>query len=100
MSSKHLGPSGSGQRPSSPALTEPLLDIRDLYVEYLSPSGPVKAVDGVSFSVAPGEVFGLAGESGCGKSTIAQAIMRILRPPGLITGGEIRIGGEDVLALR
>src|SRR6476469_51904 len=99
MSSKHLGPSGSGQRRSSPALTEPLLDIRDLYVEYLTPSGPVKAVDGVSFSIAPGEVFGLAGESGCGKSTIAQAIMRILRPPAVITGGQVLLKGDDVLKM-
>lgn len=54
-------------------------------------------MDGVSFSIAPGEVFGLAGESGCGKSTIAHSILRILRPPAVITGGNIQFKGQDVL---
>ncbi|MFN8531102.1 MAG: ABC transporter ATP-binding protein [Anaerolineae bacterium] len=63
----------------------------------MTPRGSVGAVDGVSFSIAPGEVFGLAGESGCGKSTIAQSILRVLRPPAVITGGEIRFQGRDVL---
>src|SRR5438270_13186770 len=84
---------------SSPAPTEALLDIRNLYIEYLSPRGPVQAVDGVSFTIAPGEVFGLAGESGSGKSTIAQAILRVLRPPAVITGGEVLLKGQDVLAM-
>jgi len=74
------------------------LDIRDLSVSYLTETGLAPAVDRVSLSIAPGELFGLAGESGCGKSTIAQAILRLLRAPGVITGGEIRVGGEDVLA--
>lgn len=85
--------------PSSPASTELLLDIRDLYVEYLIPNGSVRAVDGVSFSIAQGEVFGLAGESGCGKSTIANAILRILRPPAIITGGEVLLKGRDILKM-
>jgi peptide/nickel transport system ATP-binding protein len=76
-----------------------LLDIRNLYIEYLSPRGPVRAVDGVTFSIAPGEVFGLAGESGSGKSTIAHAILRVLRPPAVITGGQVLIQGEDVLKM-
>jgi peptide/nickel transport system ATP-binding protein len=76
-----------------------LLDVRDLYVEYVTARGPVRAVDGVSFSIAPGEVFGLAGESGSGKSTIALAIMRLLRPPALITGGNIFFNGDDVLEM-
>jgi peptide/nickel transport system ATP-binding protein len=78
---------------------EPLLDVRDLYVEYLMPRGAVQAVDGVSFSIAPGEVFGLAGESGSGKSTIAHAIMRVLRPPAVITGGQVLLKGEDVMQM-
>src|SRR5689334_21195273 len=57
------------------------------------------AVDAVSFDIAPGEVFGLAGESGSGKSTIAQAILRILRPPAVISGGRVRFGEQDVLAM-
>src|SRR5262245_1580050 len=75
------------------------LDIRHLSVSYLRDSGPAPAVEDVSFAVPPGQTFGLAGESGCGKSTIAHAILRLLRAPGVITGGEIRIGGEDVLSL-
>jgi peptide/nickel transport system ATP-binding protein len=77
----------------------PLLDVRDLHVEYLTARGPVKAVNGVSFQVRGGEVFGLAGESGSGKSTIAHAILRILHPPALITGGEIRFGDRDPLSM-
>jgi peptide/nickel transport system ATP-binding protein len=61
--------------------------------------GAVGAVDGVSFTVNPGEVVGLAGESGSGKSTIAHAILRILRPPALITGGEVLFAGRDTLKM-
>ncbi len=77
----------------------PLIDIRNLYVEYLTNRGPVRAVENVSFAVRPGEVFGLAGESACGKSTIAHAILRVLRPPAVITGGRILYKGVDVLEL-
>jgi peptide/nickel transport system ATP-binding protein len=77
----------------------PLLDIRNLRVEYLTPRARVAAVDGVSFTVKPGEVVGLAGESGSGKSTIAHAILRILRPPALITGGEVLFSGRDMLKM-
>jgi len=68
-------------------------------VAYLTTRGPVKAVDGVSFTVQPGEVVGLAGESGSGKSTIAHAILRILHPPALITGGQALFEGSDVMAM-
>ena len=79
--------------------TDLVLDVRDLYVEYLTPRGPVQAVDGVSFSIGRGEVFGLAGESGCGKSTIAHTILRVLRPPAVVTGGQILYKGTDVLEM-
>ncbi|MGC4108404.1 MAG: ABC transporter ATP-binding protein [Thermomicrobiales bacterium] len=75
----------------------PLITVKDLKVDYLSSRGPVRAVDGVSFQLKPGEVLGLAGESGSGKSTIAQAILRILQPPAVITGGSVTFGDADVL---
>jgi peptide/nickel transport system ATP-binding protein len=78
---------------------EPILDVRNLYVEYVTDRGPVRAVEGVSFTIAPGEVFGLAGESACGKSTIAHSILRVLRPPAVITGGQILYKGSDVLKM-
>ncbi|WNG22169.1 ABC transporter ATP-binding protein [Cystobacter fuscus] len=65
----------------------------------MTPSGPVCAVDGVSFEIGRGEVLGLAGESGSGKSTAAQALLRLLRPPAMITGGEVLFDGQDVLAM-
>ena len=78
----------------------PLLNVSDLHVEYLTLRGPVRAVDGVSFTIQPGEVVGLAGESGSGKSTIAHAILRILRPPALITGGQVLFQGvHDTLQM-
>ncbi|MEJ7901663.1 MAG: ABC transporter ATP-binding protein [Thermomicrobiales bacterium] len=79
--------------------SSPLITIEDLHVEYLSARGPVRAVDGVSLAIRPGEVVGLAGESGSGKSTIAQAILRILQPPAVITGGKVEFGGRDILAM-
>jgi peptide/nickel transport system ATP-binding protein len=95
--------SGGGQDGGVPSASGALLDIRDLSVEYLIPGkGPdsaVRAVDGVSFAIAPGEVFGLAGESGSGKSTIAHSILRVLRPPAIITGGAILFKGRDVLEM-
>jgi peptide/nickel transport system ATP-binding protein len=79
--------------------TDPLLKVSNLYVEYLTRRGPALAVNDVSFDIAEGRVFGLAGESGCGKSTIAHAILRVLRPPAVIRGGQILFGGEDVLKM-
>ncbi len=79
--------------------TKPLIEVRKLQVDYLASRGRVRAVDGVSFMIRPGEVLGLAGESGSGKSTIAQAILRILQPPAIITGGEVLFGGQDILGM-
>jgi peptide/nickel transport system ATP-binding protein len=79
---------------------EPLLDVRDLVVTYESDAGPVRAVDGVSFAVRAGEIVALVGESGCGKSSIAFALMRVMSP-GARTGAQSRItfDGADLLAL-
>ena len=74
--------------PHSPTTT--LLEVKNLNVDYLAASGTVHAVTDVSFSLQRGEILGLAGESGSGKSTLAYAITRLLRPPAMITGGEIR----------
>ncbi len=80
-------------------MSEPLLSVRDLCVEYISDRGPVRAVDRVSFDVGRGEVLGIAGESGSGKSTVAQAVLRILPPPAVITGGQVRFEGADLLGM-
>ncbi|MBI5670875.1 MAG: ABC transporter ATP-binding protein [Chloroflexi bacterium] len=78
---------------------EPLLSVQDLEVEYHTRRGKVRAVDHVSFDIYPNEVFGLAGESGCGKSTIAHAVTRILHPPAYIVGGKIMMQGIDILQM-
>jgi peptide/nickel transport system ATP-binding protein len=76
-----------------------ILDVRDLRVAYHTPRGAVKAVDGVSFALEPAERFGLVGESGSGKSTVALALMRLIRPPGKIEGGQAYLDGVNVLEL-
>jgi peptide/nickel transport system ATP-binding protein/oligopeptide transport system ATP-binding protein len=78
----------------------PLLDIRNLGVAFDTDEGALTAVDDVSFSVDRGEVVGLVGESGCGKSVTALTVLRLLpRPPGRIVSGEVRLDGRDLLSL-
>jgi peptide/nickel transport system ATP-binding protein len=80
-------------------MTQPLLSVRDLCVTYKSTRGWVPAVRGVSFDLDAGETLGVAGESGCGKSTMAMALLRLL-PPGTKVTGSVRLGGDDVLTMR
>ncbi|MCW2975131.1 MAG: oligopeptide/dipeptide transporter, ATPase subunit [Actinomycetia bacterium] len=83
--------------PAIPAPGVPIIELRQLAVEYGAGDRSVRAVDGVDLAVHAGEVVGLAGESGCGKSTVANAIMQILRPPARIAGGSILFRGEDLV---
>jgi peptide/nickel transport system ATP-binding protein len=76
-----------------------LLEISDLHVAYSTQSGPVPAVRGVDLTINKGEVLGLAGESGCGKSTIAGALLRLLPPSTKVTG-RVALNGEDVLSMK
>jgi peptide/nickel transport system ATP-binding protein len=81
-------------------VSDPVLSVRHLSIDYVGARSDFHAVKDVSFDVGPGEFFGLAGESGCGKSTIAFAISRLHRPPAIIlAGSRILLGGRDVLAL-
>lgn len=83
----------------------PLLSVRDLKTYFYMDEGIVKAVDGVTFEVRSGQVFGIVGESGCGKSVTMKAVLRIVEPPGRIAGGQILLnrrtksGGEQVTDL-
>jgi peptide/nickel transport system ATP-binding protein len=75
--------------PPIPTATDPLLQVRNLHVSFPLDEGTVRAVDGVSFDVFPGQVVGIVGESGCGKSVTMRAILQLIDPPGRITSGEI-----------
>ncbi|HSQ82095.1 MAG TPA: ABC transporter ATP-binding protein [Casimicrobiaceae bacterium] len=77
-------------------MTRPLLEVRDLRVEFPTRRGTLVAVEGVSFEIAPGEVLGVVGESGAGKSLTGAAIIGLLEPPGRIAAGEIRLDGMRI----
>jgi peptide/nickel transport system ATP-binding protein len=78
----------------------PLLDVRDLAVEFRGRTGTVRAVDGLSFQVMPGETLAIVGESGCGKSVTALSILRLLtEPAGRIVGGSVLLQGRDLAEL-
>src|SRR5512137_898554 len=78
---------------------KPLLEVRNLKTYYYTEDGIVRAVDGVSFEVYPGEVLGIVGESGCGKSVTSLSVMRLIAPPGKIVEGEILLNGKSLLNL-
>ena len=77
-------------------MTEPLLSVRNLRVEFPTRRGTLVAVDDLSFDIAPGEILGVVGESGAGKSLTGMAIIGLLEPPGRIASGEIRLEGERI----
>jgi peptide/nickel transport system ATP-binding protein len=74
----------------------PVLEVKDLHIEFPTRRGILKAVDGVSFSIAPGEVLGVVGESGAGKSLTGAAIIGLLEPPGRISSGQILLEGKRI----
>ena len=80
-------------------MTEPLLEVTDLSVDYLIDTGDVRAVDHVSFTVAPGEFLGIVGESGCGKSTLLFGVAQLLSPPGEVSSGKVVFRGGDMVRL-
>jgi oligopeptide/dipeptide ABC transporter ATP-binding protein len=84
----------------SVAAREPILSVEDLRVEFWTGRGTVHAVNGISFDIAPGETLGIVGESGCGKSVTALAILGILARAGRVVGGRAMFQGRDLLQLR
>ena len=77
--------------------TDTILELRDLHTHFHTPDGVLKAVDGVTYSLAAGETLGVVGESGCGKSVTALSILRLIpEPPGRIFGGGIFFEGKDL----
>ncbi|MDX1467183.1 MAG: ABC transporter ATP-binding protein [Halomonas sp.] len=76
--------------------TSPVLDVADLHIEFDTRHGALKAIDGISLQIAPGEILGVVGESGAGKSLTGTAITGLLESPGRISGGEIRLEGQRI----
>src|SRR5690606_34525076 len=86
------------EEPMSPA--KPLLEVEHLETTFSTEAGKLIAVDDVSFEIHEGEVVGLVGESGCGKTVTSKSILRLIPdPPGKISGGQIRFGGRDLVKL-
>jgi peptide/nickel transport system ATP-binding protein len=78
---------------------DPVLKVKDLQVSYFTELGRARALDGVSYTLSAGEKLGLVGESGSGKSTMALAMMRMIKPPGRIEGGQVIVDGTDLISL-
>jgi peptide/nickel transport system ATP-binding protein len=80
-------------------MSQPALEVRDLATHFTTRSGVVKAVDGVSFDLAQGEVVGLVGESGSGKTVTGFSILGLVDPPGRIVGGSVKLAGQELVGL-
>jgi oligopeptide/dipeptide ABC transporter ATP-binding protein len=80
-------------------VTQPLLELKNVSTEFPTRRGTVRAVEDVSLRVAPGEILGIVGESGCGKSTVLLTILRLIARPGRIVSGEILFRGQNLLSL-
>jgi peptide/nickel transport system ATP-binding protein len=78
------------------SVAAPLLSVRDLRIVFDGRHGPLTALDGVSFDIAPGEILGVVGESGAGKSLTGTAVIGLLDPPGRVAGGEIHLSGQRI----
>ena len=81
---------------TSSAVTPPVLELRNLVVEFVNRHGTLRALDGISLSIAPGEVLGVVGESGAGKSLTGAAVIGLLEPPGRIASGEVLLAGQRI----
>lgn len=90
----------NGKYPLPTTTSERLLEISNLHVQFPTPRGLVRAVNGMSFTVDRGEIVGIVGESGSGKSMTVRALMRLIPPPGRITQGSVRLNGRELLSLR
>jgi peptide/nickel transport system ATP-binding protein len=90
-----------GTTPEDPSTTAaPLLEVRDLAIEFFTPHGTIRVVEGASFALEPGETLGIVGESGSGKSVTCRAIFGLVRPPsGRVAAGSIRYRGQELLDL-
>ena len=81
------------------AADQPLLSVRNLITRFDTPAGVFNAVDGISFSIYPGQTLALVGESGCGKSVTALSLMRLITEPGRIVGGQVIMENRDLLSI-
>ncbi|MGN6812637.1 MAG: ATP-binding cassette domain-containing protein, partial [Thermomicrobiales bacterium] len=85
---------------ASATTSEPFLTVNNLKTQFFTQDGVVKAVNGVSFQLLPGETLGIVGESGCGKSITAMSLMRLIpTPPGKIVDGQVIFQGKDILKM-